>query len=194
VIDFDLTGGLINQLCDEFLHFVQVVRRDEVNGLSVHWFKSLEIHAHVMASFRHGEFVDLRQVLPKLDLVCTCEFSMLLALVEEFNLRNRANIVSRGCVSCIITVYSTEDNVFVFVAARCRLKCWLEANTWPTRKRKEVNHHCLAIFDNLREVCIVLDLDHLAGYGRIVGVSSLKVLSLILVSCILLCVHILELF
>lgn len=151
-------------LCHKFayklFHFIDLTCCSEANWQSIHWFELLESHWIVVSSLWHSLLMKITKMRSKFMFICSNEFSMLLSIKKETKLRDRSNIVSLCNITYSIDVNSTENNIFVFISMSSTFINWFESHTRSTSCWPKVNDNSLIIFNDFREMRLVLNLDN----------------------------------
>ena len=84
----------IDKCFDHLLHLVDLTRRCEAHGQSIHGLELLEAHVHVLARLATESHLQLAKSRPEGRLVCTDKLVILLSIEDEVELRNGLHLES----------------------------------------------------------------------------------------------------
>ena len=114
----------------------------------------------MLTCFARGFVIKLIKTFGKIGSISTNDGLPFSAVQKKFECRKRPDIVSLSYISAGICLNTTENYIRICVLSRKTFKDWLKIHAGTAPGRPEINDHAMAIFDDFREVSLVLDLEN----------------------------------
>jgi len=96
-------------------------------------------------------------MLLKLGFIGTYKLRVLFAIEIKIELRDWCDVVRLCCISCFISLNSTEDYVWVFIFFCKSFESWFESHAGSTPRSPKINNNnCIFVY-NFLQMSLALD-------------------------------------